>query len=251
MNDASAPTKWLFGHYTYSIYSRIMEIAAIIAFLGGLAYLVFNMVMTFDPAIADQLYWLMPAGVFAGLLVADFSAGMVHWLADNFGDEDMPVLGAMFIRPFREHHTDPKGITRHDFIEVNGNNCIVLLLFGFPVLLLVPDTGLVGAFFEVVLLTHFLGIFATNQIHKWSHMDNPPLVVRGMMKVGLIMSVDHHNVHHTIPHDRYYCITTGWMNPILEKLDFFPRLERFIRAYWPWADPEPHAKRMHGFQSET
>lgn len=243
MNDVSTP-RWLFGHYTYSTTARILEITAIAVFLSGLTFFIFNMVTTFDPAIMGDLFWLLPAGVFTGMLAADFSSGFVHFLADNFGDENMPILGANFIRPFREHHADPDAITRHDFVEVNGNNCIVLILFGFPMLLLVPEIGVAAAFCEATLLTHFLGIFATNQIHKWSHMDKPPRLARGLMKAGLIMSIEHHDVHHTPPHDRYYCITTGWMNPLLEKVDFFPRLERFIRAYWPWADPEPHINRL-------
>lgn len=72
-------------------------------------------------AVRPWVFLLMLAGsILCGYLLSDFVSGFVHFLGDTFGNRCTPILGKMFIEPFRLHHTDPKGITRHDFIESNG-----------------------------------------------------------------------------------------------------------------------------------
>ena len=84
----------------------------------------------------------------------------------------------------------------------------------------------------------FLSLFivATNQFHKWAHADNPPRVaVRLCSAGGLILSPEHHNIHHAAPHDQHYCITVGWMNPILDKTGFFRICETIVGRVLPGA----------------
>src|SRR5262249_48704556 len=64
-------------------------------------------------------------GLVLGFFAADVASGLVHWLCDTYFDPRTPLLGTIFIAPFREHHVDPGALTRHGFFERNGNNCLV------------------------------------------------------------------------------------------------------------------------------
>lgn len=205
--------------------TRVSDVFAVVAFLA----LTLAVVARFQGYLVSGDWWMIPAALVVGWLAADFVSGFVHWLGDTWGSVDMPVLGKRFIHPFRDHHVDPKGITRHDFWRTNANNCLVSL----PVLLLmlVLPLGLESPlllFLGYSFLSMIFWVFLTNQIHKWSHMATPPPVVRPLQRMGVFLNTDHHDVHHAAPYSANYCITSGALNPVLEHLQFFRRLERLV-----------------------
>lgn len=213
----------------YSWFHRHLEalgIGAMFAFSGGLAARAW---LTFTGGTAA---WVIAAAALCGYIAADFVSGLVHWLADRFGTPETPLIGPAFVRPFREHHVDPEGITRHDFIETNGNNCLVSvpqLALTFFLLDVYP-----GQHFRLFILAFILflsnAVFATNQFHKWAHMANPPALARFLQRIHLIISRGHHQIHHVSPFNTHYCITTGWLNSPLRKLRVFETLEIILRA---------------------
>ena len=68
----------------------------------------------------------------------------------------------------------------------------------------------------------------TNQVHKWAHMPKPPRIARYLQRAHLVLTPTDHRHHHTHPFIHSYCITTGWMNPILNRLHFWRGLEWLI-----------------------
>jgi plasmanylethanolamine desaturase len=227
MSTPAQPSPYGRGH-------RALEIAAIAFVFGSLGWIAYR-VTAAAHGVGDAIGIALAA--LLGYVVSDFLSGFVHWAGDTVGDESTPIFGPNFVRPFRFHHVDPEDITRHDFVETNGNNCIVAAPVLLVVLLLLPHQTGVLFYTSVVIACTALFVFCTNQFHKWAHTKNPAPWVRMLQKAHLILSPEHHVVHHTAPRDKYYCITVGWMNPLLDKIHFFRFCEKMMTRI------DPHSLR--------
>ena len=169
-------------------------------------------------------------GLLAGYALADFVSGVTHWFCDTFFDSETPIIGQSVIQPFRDHHTYPQMITQYKFVEQDTSGFFIML----PVLayLLLQDfqtfatTGsMFGACFFAGLS---IGLFLTNIFHKWAHADHVSRPVKVLQKAGLILAPARHRQHHR-DYLRGFCVTSGWLNPILDSVQFFPRLENLVR----------------------
>ncbi len=218
------------GIYGYARGHRHLEIAGIVVFFALLVFLGARTLRAVDGPLA--VLGIVLSGL-AGLTLSDFLSGLAHWAGDTVGTETTPILGRNFVLPFRQHHSDPKAITRHDFIETNGNNCIASL----PLLLLmvaVMPRQASPLFFLCLILTFAAWfVFCSNQFHKWAHADHVPPTVAVLQRWGVLLSPGHHALHHAPPHDKYYCITVGWLNPLLTKVRFFRGCEFLIAKVAP------------------
>lgn len=203
-----------------------VEAAAIAAWVGLFGWGVWRVA----PWALENPWWTAMIVPF-GYVCADFLSGFVHWAGDTWGSYKTPVVGRALIAGFRDHHVDELGITRHDFVDTNGNNCLVALpAMVFLVVVPIPNGWIAGVC--GLLLSTALWTMVTNQIHKWAHQ--PPELVPGYLKTlqrwNVILAPDHHRRHHAEPYLSHYCITVGWLNPILDGTGFFRGLERAISA---------------------
>ena len=210
------------GHDAIVGLTRTVEICSLVA---ALALLAANLVHVFTAGLL--LHWWAPLLVSAAAVGADFVSGLVHWTADTWFSETMPVLGRRFLRPFRVHHVNPEDFLRRDVIDCNGD----VAMLNIPILvaaLVMPVTTQSGAAVSLALATFAAAALPTNQVHQWAHMPVPPAPVQWLQRHGLILSGEDHAWHHREPYVTNYCIATGWCNRWLSAVNFFPVCERLV-----------------------
>ena len=156
------------------------------------------------------------------ILLADFVAGLVHWLEDAYGSEDTPLVGSLLIKPNIVHHHYPRFFTKLSWWQSSWD----LLLVGAAIL---------GGAAWLDALTWQVGLFViisvnANQVHKWSHMSRAEVgpVVAFLQDCRILLTPRQHALHHTDPKNTYYCPVTNLVNPVLEAIRFWDRLEAAV-----------------------
>ena len=216
-------TAWrLPRHYDFSRFRSALNVTWVIA---AVSLFLWNLIRC--SSTLEVFQWWVPPTVVAGLVAADFASGMVHWTADTWGAESLPVLGRRFLHPFRVHHVNPDDFLRRRFFETNGDVAMFMLPILGVITWLGPTPWGSGAP-AVFLLAFSVVALPTNQLHQWAHMKNPPRVVRMLQIRGVLLSREAHGRHHKAPYSDDYCIATGWCNRPLAAIEFFRRLERSV-----------------------
>ena len=209
-------------HDESSLFREVYSTAAIASAFGLLLWHVVQLVSS----VGLSAWWL-PLAVLCGMAAADFVSGMVHWTADTWGSEQMPILGRRLVHPFRVHHVNPDDFLRRRFIDTNGD----VSMLAIPILLAIGWVPLEiwwGGMLRVFVVSFGAIGLLTNQVHQWAHMTTPPRFIRLLQRCGILLSRPAHDRHHVSPYVENYCIATGWCNRPLSAVRFFRKLERLV-----------------------
>lgn len=156
------------------------------------------------------------------LLLVDFFSGVFHWLEDSYGTEKTPVLGKLVVTPNIIHHHTPRDFVKSPFWHRNVVTASLgaLIFAGWSVIF--------GPSWQIALFC-VVGAFC-NEFHCWAHRspaENGPLIST-LHRLRILQTPGHHAVHHTDPKNRAYCVLTNFINPALDRIEFWRRLESFV-----------------------
>ena len=157
--------------------------------------------------------------------------GFVHWFCDTFFDETTPLVGPGLIAPFREHHRDPLLMTRHGFLELTGSSFRGLGARCWRCSCGWSDS-LTG-----------LGERVRPRAGQRSGGDQSaaPLGARSvasgswrgsLQRIGLVLTPARHARHHEPPYAAAYCVTSGWLNPLCERLKHLDASRSGVQRGW-------------------
>jgi hypothetical protein len=167
------------------------------------------------------------AALIAGYFAADFASGLVHWGMDTWFDEASIGRAAAIAR---EHHTHPQNILGYGFLEhATLGSAPSAVMFGpaYLVTALFPASS-TSYCMMIVWFVCSLCLFLGTSFHNLCHAGSRSPFVRLARKARLIVSPEHHRVHHGGDQTVRYCVINGWANPLCDRLRVWRGLERLV-----------------------
>ncbi|CAO2200773.1 unnamed protein product [Urochloa humidicola] len=202
---------------------RALTLAGSLAILASFRTTARLVVASGSPT-ADLL--AVPMAVFVSYSLADLATGVYHWLIDNYGNADTPVVGAQ-IAAFQDHHLRPSAIMRLEpcnNLHVAAGIVAVVLPAASAALL--PATAAAHAFAGTFAVCAMLSVL----FHAWAH-GNParlPPGVAALQDAGVLLSRSRHARHHRPPHNSSYCTVSGMWSEVLDRYKVFEAAEKVI-----------------------
>ena len=93
-------------HDDFSLFRRAFSASAIAVATTMLAGIIYRIIVA-----PVSLEWSVLPLAIAGMIAADFVSGIVHWMADTWGSETMPLVGRRILHPFRVHHVESERLS--------------------------------------------------------------------------------------------------------------------------------------------
>lgn len=172
--------------------------------------------------------------ILAALAFTDFMSGVLHWLQDRYLHRSWPVIGPAVVDPSIIHHVQSRAFVETGFWARNAAS----LLVGGVLLAVFWATGTLNWFTTTFALA---SIILPTETHVWAHRtpkENGRLVT-WLQSIGVAQSFAHHRRHHSGREITHYCAMSNYVNPLLERVDFWRRTERLIFMI-TGARPKPH-----------
>lgn len=178
-------------------------------------------------------------GAMAGsILIADLFSGVIHWAEDTYArykPQRKVRLINVIARDNETHHRRPRAFLERTWWQSSWD----LVLFGAAI---AAAAYALGHLSWAVMIFVVLSVNA-NQMHKWSH-KNPrenPRLITWLQRLHLLQSPRHHGRHHSGSKDSHYCVVTNFLNPLLEEVSFWRKLEKLVTRVTGKAPKAPYA----------
>lgn len=183
--------------------------------------------------------------IFAGWMLADFVSGVFHWMEDRYGSPRWPIIGGA-IRDTIRHHSKPRGMLKKSALRRSWR----VLALTMPGLLVFALLGWLNPF----SVTFIMGASIANEIHVAAHCSPNAngRFITALQKTGIIQSHAHHAAHHRGLKNVNYCTVTNWLNPALERVRFWRKIEALIKVYAkqrPRPDPVVRRRQRRRWRS--